>query len=479
MTAPEPIEGKIPESKADKITVFFRFNLKINDKDVEVFFSTNPYVSRIFESSREPMSLLVTPLDKPGKPEVAEVTALWKKDSICQGWFSTELESGSHHLIFESFLDTDPTIYKNYYMLYLPLGISKAYIGSLNLSCEGTKSFLGINWDTNCPAIKKVIDETANAKRVISTIAPEAKDISTSLLQPVQDKYRPTDKSAIFPMVVAPETSGLWYATSNPNFVGQFIGKNLDDLEDSSLSDALGITGFLFSGGAGPYPMAGLYPPGQIAVGLTYLFCVSFGTLSGAIEGSAEQEKWMGCIPGLKNKLLKNPPPDMLTEILLEKFSDYEEVLPSTNSNYEAIILETDMVSINGGPSQSHQANSVLKTDLRKIMLRECEDAGLYCVELVVRSTLFLDDELIPAFDKVYLYNWLRKIDKNCVDHPHKCIDPTYVVYEESIVKRPKGAPLEKYCNDEGVDFFYGEIRKGLEAITLQLLEDLGLNNTR
>jgi hypothetical protein len=106
------------------------------------------------------------------------------------------------------------------------------------------------------------------------------------------------------------------------------------------------------------------------------------------------------------------------------------------------------------------EIKSVIHVQPKRIALRECAHyAGTYCLDVVIRATLF------DVRRKEYLYDVvLAQARGELPAHP-----------EEKIAAGPYPRKLDDYCSEGGKDLLHRDFAEAFDALVNRVIEDVGL----
>jgi hypothetical protein len=346
-------------------------------------------------------------------------------EAMDQGWIYLTLAPGGYCLAIElAGKKATPD-----YWLKVPEGKSLIYAGTLTFSCKGKWS-IGGTVPGECVKVL-LSDEGGTAKKQAHTYFGQYGPVTTVLLQDYGVMAQ-TTRRLLFPM-------GLMTAATkdmvSPDWMKRGIART---------------TGL------------GTVPGDQLArgildwqwIGMAYLLYLPVGAAIGAISGKVAESKWRPCLAGLSKEIAKIEPAAMLSQKLIQELTKYggsqPVALPPGDFYREAA---------------RHGLKTLLQAEIQRIQLRECQEQGSFCVELVLRARLWEANNHALLQEKILLYSNL---------HPYRTYSKARP-YEVATWASSPCRQMDIYCGPEGSQVLRQEIAAGLDSLVERLCFELGL----
>lgn len=376
-----------------------------------------------------------------------------------EGWIWLALEPGSY------FMRLDPPFgsstgderqvrswLDNRFRFVVPNTGRVQYIGSFHARCTSTWG-RGPESIGDCPGPLHLTDERELAHQVAAPSLRQAGAIHTELVRAYDAMPSVEELSKVRPMAFAVTATDAW---SEPDW------------------DRLGERTETTSGGFDLGGGGGCYGPGCGALVFLALIILGGGALVDAVQDDIVRQEWEPCIKALDHSLQGWD----LPALFYERFA--EGPAPSIIGRVEKGPKEFRISEERSG--QAYQ--SLLRLNIQRILLRNCQEPYSVCVEIAVRAHLLDRHSGQVIYDATYLYTSPKRDPTGSEADHHPIYGrqawgyqpwPYHAIWERPVPRAADCYPIEALCENDGVSLFRSELEKAVAEIIKAVKTDLGL----
>jgi hypothetical protein len=114
---------------------------------------------------------------------------------------------------------------------------------------------------------------------------------------------------------------------------------------------------------------------------------------------------------------------------------------------------------------------SILKADVQRVMLRKCTQAKSYCVEVAVRTRLWVDGK--ATYDQVHAYSRQGGGDRRLTHNRYRIGQGNNFFWEKPVESASPCRDIGDYCGAQGHARVLKEVETALDAIVAAVARDL------
>lgn len=318
------------------------------------------------------------------------------------------------------------------FWLNVPRGRPLLYAGSIELGCSTA-------WEGDfrraCPDVA-VADETDSARAIAGGAFAGFGPLATAFVEYVHgDPIAPALLRGLEPVALATRGGGElvtpdWKARAALVWLAPRLF-----LEDHELAQGVELTAI------------------RLAAALAGHAYLPVGAALASAEASAAESEWGPCMEDLAGALGEFGLGDDLERRL-------RAALHARGFGGAPGPAEGGDASASSDPDG---AGGVLRTDIQRVQLRECEERGTFCVEVAARVRLLDAAAGEPVYDTILAYA-----------NPSRGLAPSEIGLHltEFVVGPSQSRELAAFCGDGGRALFNGELTRALEVLVDGIVPD-------
>ncbi len=228
----------------------------------------------------------------------------------------------------------------------------------------------------------------------------------------------------------------------------------------------------------------GSRPGPGLGFGAIFVITIAVATAAvAALEASSNEKKWGPCMRELAGDLKKLNLAGLIRSRLRKKLTAQDGL---------KLVDPTNGISPDGSVKKGN-FKALLKADIQRVQIRECEERGTFCLEVVIRARLFDSGAKEPVYDTTFHYSNLtgppilgelhhtgsnNDLKFSSRRFLYRMVAPgffsNYVmkIYPPSLIVSPQSPCrwLKAWCGEGGRKLFRDELSKALDILVDHIL---------